>query len=306
MPGSGKGSSGPPEEMFERMPARVHEQGAAPLRLDQLGMAPEQLEQLRAALRQRSGLIVFTGPIFSGKNTAAYAGLLELRPEGRSMASIEWAVRGSLLEVHQVVLKPQIGLDMASALRAVLRGDHEVIYLREIIDFETAELSLRAVLSDGRLVLTTLHTWDAASVVSRLEDMGFERWRIARSLLLIQAQRQVHRLCLQCRRAIKVDPSVLISAGLPPQHSQPEVLHVPGGCEHCQGTGYDGRVLIFETMPLTSTLQELILAEVSARELQQAAIREGMKTLRRSGLERVCEGLASLDEVLLETLPDAG
>jgi type IV pilus assembly protein PilB len=268
-------------------------------------MAPEQLEQLRAALRQRSGLIVFTGPILSGMNTVAYACLLELQPQGRSMASVERAVRGSLPGVHQAVLNLKLGLDMASALREVLRGNHEVIYLREIIDFETAELSMRAVLSDDRLVLTTLHTLHAASVVSRLEDMGFERSRIARSLLFVQAQRQVHRLCLQCRRAIQVDPSVLVSAGLPPQHPQPEVLYVPGGCERCQGMGYDGRILLFETLPMTPTFQELILAGMSLQELQQAAIREGMKTLRRTGLERVCEGLANLDEVLLETPPDA-
>jgi type IV pilus assembly protein PilB len=278
---------------------------ATSLHLDQLGMAPEQLEQLRAALRQRSGLIVFTGPILSGLNTMAYACLLELRPQGRSMASIERVVRGSLPGVHQVVLKLQLDFGMASALREVLLGDHEVIYLREIIDFETAELSLRAVLSDDRLMLTTVHTLHAASVVSRLEDLGLERSRIAQSLLFVQAQRQVHRLCLLCRRAIPIDPSVLISAGLPPQHPQPEVLYVPGGCERCQGMGYDGCTLLVETLPLTPQLQELILEGASLQELQQAAIQEGMKTLRRTGLERVCEGLVSLDEVLLETPPDA-
>jgi len=299
------GGSGPPPGKFERMLARMQEQRAAPLHLDPLGMAPEQLEQLRAALRQRSGLIVFTGPILSGLNTMAYACLLELRPQGRRMTSIERAVRGSLPGVHQLELNLKLGIDMASALHEVLLGDHEVIYLREIIDFETAELSLRAVLSDGRLVLTTLHTLHAASVVSRLEDMGFERSLIARSLLLVQAQRWVHRLCLQCRRAIRIDPSVLISAGLPHQHPQPEVLYAPGGCERCQGTGYEGLILLFETLPMTPAFQELILAGVPLQELQQAAIREGLKTLRRAGLERVCEGLASLDEVLLETPPDA-
>jgi type IV pilus assembly protein PilB len=273
--------------------------------LSQLSMAPEQVEHLREALRHRSGLIVFTGPIFSGKNTVIYSCLHELRPKNRSMASIEWSVRGSLSEVHQLVLKEQLGLNMAAAMRAMLRSDHEVIYLREVIDMETAELSMRAVLSHGRLVLTTLHTHDASSVVTRLEDMGFDRWLMARSLLLVQAQRQVRRLCLRCRQAVKVEPSVLVSAGLPPQSALPEVLHVPGGCEYCQGTGYDGRILICETLPLTPSLQELIHSGVAARKLQQAAVREGMKTMRISGLERVCEGLTSLEEVLLHVPPDA-
>jgi type IV pilus assembly protein PilB len=272
--------------------------------LSELGMAPEQLQHLRAALRQRSGLIVFTGPHFSGKNAAIYSCLHEIQPLNRSMASIEWSVRGGLQEVHQLVLKPQLGLDMATAMRAVLRGDHEVIYLREIIDTETAELSMRAALSHGRLVLTTVHTQHAASVVTRLEDMGFDRWLIARSLLLLQGQRQVRRVCLQCRRTIKVEPSVLVAAGLPPQSPLPEVLHVPGGCEYCQGTGYDGRLLICETLPVTPSLQELILSGVTARKLQEAAVDEGMKTMRRFALERVCEGLTSLDEVLLSIPPD--
>jgi type IV pilus assembly protein PilB len=273
--------------------------------LSQLGMAPEQLQYLSAALRQRSGLIVFTGPLFSGKNAAIYSCLHELRSENRSMASIEWAVRGSLPEVHQLVLKPQLGLDMATAMRALLRGDHEVIYLREMIDTETAELAMRAALSHGRLVLTTVHTQNAASVLTRLEHMGFDRWLIARSLLLLQGQRQVRRLCLRCRRTIKVEPSLLVAAGLPPESPLPEVLHVPGGCEVCQGTGHDGRILICETLPVTPSLQELILAGATARKLQEAAVGEGMKTMRRSALERVCEGLISLDEVLLSIPPDA-
>jgi type II secretory ATPase GspE/PulE/Tfp pilus assembly ATPase PilB-like protein len=272
--------------------------------LSALGMAPEQLEHLRAALRQRSGLIVFTGPFFSGRNTVAYSSLLELQPQRRSMASAEWSVRGNLPDVHQLVLNAKIGLGMASGIRALLRSDHEVIYAREVIDSETAELCLRAVVSHSRLVLTTLHTLHAASVVSRLEDMGFERWLIARALLLVQAQRQVRRLCLRCRRQLHVDPAVLRSAGLPPQHPLPEVLYAPGACEHCQETGYEGRLLVCETLPLTPTLQELILSGTPVKELQQAAIREGMKTLRHSGLERVCEGLTSLEEVLLETPPD--
>ena len=273
--------------------------------LSQLGMAPEQLQHLRAALRQRSGLIVFTGPLFSGKNAVIYSCLHELRPDNRSMASIEWGVRGSLPEVHQLVLKPQLGLDMAAAMRAVLRGDNEVIYLREMIDTETAELSMRAALSHGRLVLTTVHTQHAASVVTRLEDMGFDRWLIARSLLLLQGQRQVRRLCLRCRQTIKAEPAVLVAAGLVPGSPLPEVLHVPGGCEYCQGTGYDGRLLICETLPVTRSLQELILSGVAASKLQEAAVGEGMKTMRRIALERVCEGLTSLDEVLLSIPPDA-
>jgi type IV pilus assembly protein PilB len=276
------------------------------MKLAELGMAPEQLEPLRAALRQRSGLIVFTGPVMSGMNTAAYASLLEMGPQGRSMASIEYVVRGILPDVHQLVLNLPIGLGMSTAMRALLRGDHEVIYLRELIDLEGAELCMRAVLSQGRLVLTTVHTQDAATVATRLEDMGVERWLIARALLLVQAQRQVRRLCPRCRRAIKVKDEVLTTAGLSPQGPLPEALYVPGGCEHCEGTGYSGRLLLCETLPVTPTLQELLLSGVPARELKQAAVRAGMRTLRASGLERVCEGVTSLDEVLLGTPPDEG
>ena len=274
------------------------------LPLDALGMSPEQLEHLRTALRQRSGLIVFTGPTWSGKNTTAYSSLLELGPEGRSLAAIEQDVCASLPRVHQLELREKIGLNDAAALRSILRGNHEVIYLREVRDVETLELCLRAVLSENRLLLTTLHTLDAASVMTRMEHMGIERWLIVRALRLVQAQRRLRRLCPHCRRAVKVDARVLAFAGLPPQSPLPDTLYEPAGCEHCQGTGHDGRLLVCETLPFTPTLQGLALAGASVRELQQAAVREGMKTLRVSGLERACEGLTGLDEVLLETPPD--
>lgn len=274
------------------------------LPLSELGMSQEQLEHLRAALRQRSGLIVLAGPTLSGKNTTAYSCLLELGPEGRSMASIEWSVRGPLPEVHQLVEDHEIGLTMAVALRSLMRADHEVIYLRELMESETAEQCLRAVLSHGRLLITTIHTMDAAMVIDRLENMGVERWRIACSLLLVQAQRRLRRLCSACHRAVKVAPRVLTTAGLPPQHPIPEALHVPVGCEHCQGTGYAGQLLVCETLPLTPALQGLILSGVAHQKLKQAAVREGMKTLRVSGLEHVCEGATSLEEVLMRTPRD--
>ncbi|MCY1080397.1 GspE/PulE family protein [Archangium lansingense] len=269
-----------------------------------LGMSREQLGHLHAALRQRSGLIVFTGPMWSGRNTTAYSSILELAPEGRSIASIEEYVRGRLPKVHQLELKEAIGLNYAAALRSILRSDHDVIYLREVVDMETLDLSLRAVLSQNRLLLTTLHTQDAASVVTRMEDMGIEPWLIIRALRLVQAQRLLRRLCPHCRREVKADASVLASAGLSPRSPLPPTLYAPYGCEHCEGLGYTGRVLVCETLPLTPTLQDLVLARASARDLKEAAIREGLKTLRVSGLERACEGLTSLDEVLLGTPPD--
>lgn len=275
------------------------------LRLSELGLAPEQWEHLRSALRQRSGLIIFTGPISSGLSTMAYECLLELGPQGRSRVSIEDCVKRSLPGVHQLVMDHRIGFNESSALRSVLRADHEVIYLRELVDLEGVDLCLSAVLSQGRLVLTTLHTQDAVAVVTRLLDMGQERWPIARALVLMQAQRKLRRLCLACRRPMKVDPSVLTAAGLPPGSPLPETLYVPGGCERCEGTGYSGWVLGCETLPFTPSLQELLLAGASVEELKQAAVREGMKTLRSSALEHARQGLTSLDEVLLNTPPDA-
>jgi type IV pilus assembly protein PilB len=272
--------------------------------LSELGMSQEQLGHLRAALRQRSGLIVLAGPTFSGKNTTAYSCLLELGPEGRSLASIERVVRAPLPEVHQLVEDLEAGLTQAVALRALMRADHEVIYVRELLEPETAEQCLRAVLCHGRLVITTIHTVDAAGVIDRLVGMELERWRIASSLLLVQAQRRLRRLCSACRREARVVPRVLTTAGLPPGHPLPEALHVPVGCEHCQGTGYAGQLLVCESMPLTPPLQELIRAGAAQEKLKRAAVLEGMKTLRVSGLERVCEGATSLEEVLMSTPRD--
>jgi type IV pilus assembly protein PilB len=203
--------------------------------------------------------------------------------------------------INQVQMKEQIGLNFASALRAFLRQDPNIILVGEIRDFETAEIAVKAALT-GHLVLSTLHTNDAPSTISRLMNMGIEPFLVATSVNLICAQRLVRRICVQCKEPLQLQPQALMEAGYSPDEAAKTTVYVGKGCSTCNNTGYKGRVGLYEVMELTDDLRELVLVGASALELKKKALEMGMITLRRSGLVKAAAGQTTMEEVLRETV----
>ncbi|MGH9411663.1 MAG: GspE/PulE family protein, partial [Vicinamibacterales bacterium] len=221
-------------------------------------------------------------------------------PETNIMTA-EDPVEFNLVGVNQVQVKENIGLNFAAALRSFLRQDPNIILVGEIRDFETAEIAVKAALT-GHLVLSTLHTNDAPSTVSRLMNMGIEPFLVASSVNLICAQRLVRRVCAKCTSDHPHAPQALVDAGFSAEEAEKVVPKKGAGCERCNNTGYKGRVGLYEVMEITDELRELILVGASALELRRKAIDEGMITLRRSGLQKVIEGVTTIEEVARETV----
>ena len=210
-------------------------------------------------------------------------------------------VEFNLVGVNQVQMKEQIGLNFAAALRSFLRQDPNIILVGEIRDFETAEVAIKAALT-GHLVLSTLHTNDAPSSINRLMNMGIEPFLVASSVNLIAAQRLVRRICTSCKEPIEVPDQALIDVGIPPQEVKSVKLFRGKGCERCNGTGFKGRVALFEVMDVDEEMRELILSGGSANELRQQAMEDGMIGLRQSGLQKIREGVTTMEEVIRETI----
>jgi type IV pilus assembly protein PilB len=212
-------------------------------------------------------------------------------------------VEYNLMGVNQVQMKEDIGLNFAAALRSFLRQDPDVVMVGEIRDFETAEISVKAALT-GHLVLSTLHTNDAPSTVNRLLNMGIEPFLVASSVILILAQRLVRKICTECKEVEKVPVNSLVNIGFSPEEAKELVCYHGKGCQNCSDTGYRGRLAIYEVMPVGEELRELILQGVSADELKKRAISLGMRSLRMSGLQKIKEGLSSIEEVVNTTFAD--
>jgi len=221
-------------------------------------------------------------------------------PETNIMTA-EDPVEFNLHGVNQVQVKEQIGLNFATALRSFLRQDPNIILVGEIRDFETAEIAVKAALT-GHLVLSTLHTNDAPSTINRLMNMGIEPFLVSTSVNLICAQRLVRRLCQNCKEEIHMPPTALVDIGFSPEEAPRLKLHKGKGCQNCNNTGYKGRVGLYEVMEITDAIREMILTGASAIELRRKSIEEGMITLRRSGLQKIRDGLTTVEEVLRETV----
>src|SRR5262249_27258439 len=269
-------------------------------RLDSLGLDDAALARLRAALAQPHGLVLVTGPTGSGKTTTLYAALASLDGASINICTVEAPVEVRLQGVNQVQARDDIGLSFAATLRAFLRQDPDVIMVGEIRDLETADIAVKAALS-GHLVLSTLHTNDAASAVSRLLDMGIPAFLVAGSLVLVVAQRLVRVVCPRCSHDRPATSEALRAAGW---EGPPFVLRHAGGCRDCAGTGFRGRAAVYELMPLSDALRERIVAGSSAPDLARLARREGMRTLRQAGLILAARGLTSVEEVLRVTPAD--
>ncbi|MGB6481931.1 MAG: type IV-A pilus assembly ATPase PilB [Candidatus Acidiferrales bacterium] len=273
------------------------------LRLDmtKLGFEQQSLDKFLKAILRPYGMVLVTGPTGSGKTNTLYSSVARLNTPDTNIMTAEDPVEFQLPGINQVQMKEQIGLNFASALRAFLRQDPNIILVGEIRDFETAEIAVKAALT-GHLVLSTLHTNDAPSTISRLMNMGIEPFLVATSVNLIAAQRLVRRICSQCKEALQITPQALVDAGYTPEEAKTTTIYHGRGCGTCNNTGYKGRVALYEVMDVTDDLKELILVGASGMELKKKALETGMITLRKSGLTKVAAGMTTLEEVVRETV----
>jgi type IV pilus assembly protein PilB len=273
------------------------------LRLDmtKLGFEPESLKKFERNILRPYGMVLVTGPTGSGKTNTLYSSVSRLNQVETNIMTAEDPVEFQLAGINQVQMKEQIGLNFAAALRAFLRQDPNIILVGEIRDFETAEIGVKAALT-GHLVLSTLHTNDAPSTISRLMNMGIEPFLVATSVNLICAQRLVRRICVNCKEELEVPEQALIDAGYSPEEAKTTKIYHGKGCSTCNKGGYKGRTGLYEVMEINDELRELILVGASALELKKKAIEQGMITLRRSGLIKVALGMTTMEEVLRETV----
>ncbi len=283
----------------EKIALRLLDRSAITLSLDVLGFEELTLTCLRRAIKTPYGIVLVTGPTGCGKTTTLYSALTELNDPGLNIITAEDPIEYSLHGINQLQVNEKIGLTFASALRSYLRQDPNIIMVGEIRDFETAEIAIRASLT-GHLVLSTVHTNSAAATVTRLVNMNVEPFLIASTLLCIESQRLVRKICENCREQTKVPESMLIDAGLDPKHID-FPIYKGRGCDRCRGTGYRGRVGLFEVMLITSQVREAILKRIPTHELEKIAVEEGMLTLRVSGLDKLKQGITTVDEVIRET-----
>ena len=273
------------------------------LRLDmtKLGFEQESLTKFERAILRPYGMVLVTGPTGSGKTNTLYSSVARLNTTETNIMTAEDPVEFQLAGINQVQMKDQIGLNFASSLRAFLRQDPNIILVGEIRDFETAEIAVKAALT-GHLVLSTLHTNDAPSTISRLMNMGIEPFLVATSVNLICAQRLVRRICASCKAAMEIPEQAMLEAGFRQSEIGKVTVYEGKGCGTCNKSGYKGRVGLYEVMEITDELRELILVGASALELKKKALDLGMITLRKSGLTKVAAGLTTLEEVLRETV----
>jgi type IV pilus assembly protein PilB len=273
------------------------------LRLDmtKLGFEQESLTKYERAILRPYGMVLVTGPTGSGKTNTLYSSIARLNTLETNIMTAEDPVEFQLAGVNQVQMKDQIGLNFAAALRAFLRQDPNIILVGEIRDFETAEIAVKAALT-GHLVLSTLHTNDAPSTISRLMNMGIEPFLVATSVNLICAQRLVRKICQNCKEPLEVPEQVMLDAGFTSEEVKTVKISIGKGCGTCNKTGYKGRVGLYEVMEINDELRELILVGASALELKKKAIDQGMIMLRRSGLTKVALGMTTIEEVLRETV----
>jgi type IV pilus assembly protein PilB len=273
------------------------------LRLDmtKLGFEQESLTKFERAILRPYGMVLVTGPTGSGKTNTLYSSIARLNTPETNIMTAEDPVEFQLAGINQVQMKDQIGLNFAAALRAFLRQDPNIILVGEIRDFETAEIAVKAALT-GHLVLSTLHTNDAPSTISRLMNMGIEPFLVATSVNLICAQRLVRKICSNCKEVLKVPEQAMLDAGYTQEELKTTEIFIGKGCGTCNKTGYKGRVGLYEVMEINDELRELVLVGASALELKKKAVDNGMLTLRRSGLTKVALGMTTIEEVVRETV----
>jgi type IV pilus assembly protein PilB len=281
----------------EKIVMRILDPAQAKLGIDALGYDPDQKELLVGAIQRPYGMVLVTGPTGSGKTVSLYTCLNILNQPGVNIATAEDPAEIQLAGINQVNINEKAGLTFPTALRSFLRQDPDIIMVGEIRDLETADIAIKAA-QTGHMVMSTLHTNDAPSTLTRMINMGVAPFNIVSSVILITAQRLARRLCA-CKQPTEITPEVLRAAGFSEADADGSwVAYRPVGCDRCKGTGYKGRVGIYEVMPMTEAIQQVILKGGSSLEIAQQAQHEGVRNLRQSGLMKVKQGLTSLEEVL--------
>ena len=290
----------------EKVVMRLLDKSNLQLDMSKLGFDPPTLKDFLEAIHKPYGMILITGPTGSGKSTTLYSALSELNKPDVNISTAEDPVEYNLVGINQLQVREQIGLTFAAALRSFLRQDPDIIMVGEVRDLETAQIAVKAALT-GHLVLSTLHTNDAPSTVDRLINMGVETFLLISSINIIAAQRLVRRICEKCKESAEVSPEILINLGVDPAEVGAGFSTFHGrGCGNCNGTGYRGRLAIYEVMVMHEGLKELILRNASVVELKREAVKQGMSTLRMSALQKVREGLTTIEETVRVTDTDKG
>ncbi len=285
----------------EKIVLRLLDKEKLMLDMTKLGFEQKSLEIFQRNISKPYGMVLVTGPTGSGKTNTLYSALQSLNTPETNIMTAEDPVEFNLLGINQVQMKEQIGLNFAAALRSFLRQDPNIVLVGEIRDFETAEIAIKAALT-GHMVLSTLHTNDAPSTISRMVNMGIEPFLVATSVNIIQAQRLIRRICKDCKTEAQVPVEALIETGFSPEEAKTIKVYKGKGCQTCNGTGYKGRVGLYEVMEVTDELRELIIIGASAIELRKKAVELGMITLRESGLYKLREGITTIEEVVKETV----
>jgi type IV pilus assembly protein PilB len=285
----------------EKIVMRLLDKDNLMLDLTRLGFEVESLRKFEQAIFRPYGMVLVTGPTGSGKTNTLYSALQRVNTPETNILTAEDPVEFNLPGINQVQMREQIGLNFAATLRSFLRQDPNIILVGEIRDFETAEVAIKAAMT-GHLVLSTLHTNDAPSTISRLMNMGVEPFLVATSVHMVVAQRLVRRICQYCKEPHDQPPAALINAGFAEAESRRVRLFKGRGCERCNNTGYKGRVGLYEVMEIDDEMREMILAGGSSFELRQRALAKGMMSLRLSGLEKIRMGVTTIEEVVRETV----
>ena len=287
----------------EKIVMRLLDKGNLQLDMTKLGFDQKPLDDFQWAIHQPWGMVLVTGPTGSGKTTTLYSALSELNKPGHNICTAEDPVEYNLHGINQVQMHDEIGLNFAMSLRSFLRQDPDIIMVGEIRDFETAEIAVKAALT-GQMVLSTLHTNDAPATIFRLLNMGVEPFLITASVNLVLAQRLARRICADCKAPTQVEKSALVDIGFTEDNIAKATLMKGTGCKTCNGTGYKGRVALYEVMRFTDTLKEMVLGGSSTADLKMAAIKGGMISLRMAGIQKIMAGMTTTEEILRVTMSD--
>ncbi|MDR3554963.1 MAG: type IV-A pilus assembly ATPase PilB [Syntrophobacteraceae bacterium] len=287
----------------EKVVLRLLDKSGLQLDMTKLGFEEGQYKNFRDAIYLPYGMVLVTGPTGSGKTTTLYSALADLNKVAHNISTAEDPIEYNLMGINQVQMHEAIGLTFAAALRSFLRQDPDIIMVGEIRDFETAEIAVKAALT-GHLVLSTLHTNDAPSTINRLLNMGVEAFLVASAVNLVLAQRLVRKICSECKTEEPVSPETLLDLGVMDDELGGFTCYHGKGCAACNDTGYRGRIALYEVMPLYEQIRELVLMGASAAEIKKESIRLGMTTLRRAGINKLKEGVTSVEEVIRSSTKD--
>ncbi|MEX0798540.1 MAG: ATPase, T2SS/T4P/T4SS family [Bacteriovoracaceae bacterium] len=287
----------------EKVVLRLLDQSNLQLDMTKLGFEQKQIDVFQRGIYNPYGMVLVTGPTGSGKTTTLYSAMAELNKENTNISTAEDPCEFNLEGINQVNVKKDVGLTFASVLKAFLRQDPDIIMVGEIRDFEVGEIAVEAALT-GHMVLSTLHTNDAPSTVTRLLNMGIEPFLVVAALNVVVAQRLCRKICINCRQIHNVSKAELVACGFAPASAEKIKVYHGKGCEACNNTGYRGRLAIYEVLEMSPRLRELVLKNASSDDIKATAIKEGMKTLRMSALTKVAQGLTTLEEALSNSAAD--